>query len=505
MIINQLKSLSDLFRKIVFLVLLTTVYTNSFSQKIKYSGSKMSTGGKGIIKLRGNVVLTQGSTTIYCDKADMRKSANSFTAYDNIKVLQGAQTIYSDNLVYTGNNRFGKFRNNVKLVDDQMTLTTDFLDFNGITNSGYFYNGGEVVDSSGTLRSKTGYYFPDESLYFFKDSVVVETEDYTIYSDTLKYNTEREIVYVFGPTEIIGDSNYIYCENGLYDMKNNRGQFSENAFLKNDRQYMEADSLYYDRNAQLGEGFGNVWLKDSLENMILNGNYARYREEPEFALITGNALFMQISSIDTMFMHADTIMSNFDTTGLYRQIHAFNKVKTFRYDLQMMCDSLVYSFADSVIYLYREPVIWSEEHQIFADKIEVHTKNNVTDYVILDKDAMIISQLDTSKFNQIRGKAMIGYIKENALYKIAVDGSGQTIYYAEDKDAIIGVNKAESSEIIIHLGDKKVEQIVFKDNPLCTLYPLSDLSDEEMKMKEFIWLDKHRPKNKNDIFIWLER
>ncbi len=36
-----------------------------------------------------------------------------------------------------------------------------------------------------------GYYYTKEKLFFFKDSVVVVNPDYTMYSDTLKYNTDN--------------------------------------------------------------------------------------------------------------------------------------------------------------------------------------------------------------------------------------------------------------------------------------------------------------------------
>ncbi len=61
-------------------------------------------------------------------------------------------------------------------------------------------------------------------------------------------------------------------------------------------------------------------------------------------------------------------------------------------------------------------------------------------------DAFIISREDSGKFNQITGRSMTGYIRNNELTRIDVNGNAQTIYYAKDGKTFIGVNKAQSSE-----------------------------------------------------------
>lgn len=42
---------------------------------------------------------------------------------------------------------------------------------------------------------------------------------------------------------------------------------------------------------------------------------------------------------------------------------------------------------------------------------------------------MIVNQMDTVKFNQIKGRNMIGHMQNNELYLVDVDGNGETLYY----------------------------------------------------------------------------
>ena len=95
---------------------------------------------------------------------------------------------------------------------------------------------------------------------------------------------------------------------------------------------------------------------------------------------------------------------------------------------------------------------------------------------------------------------MIGYIRNNKLSQVDVFGNGQTIYYTKDKEEIVGVNYAESSDLVIFMNNNEVARINLKKDPSGTLYPPGDLKETELK--GFRWLDAIRPKSKYDIFFW---
>lgn len=490
----------------ILLIGLLFIAGNVFSQgkiKILNADKQVGSGGKDIFT--GNVAFQQNQFIVRCDKVVITRETRVCDAIGNIHVTQGESiNIYSETLTYDGNTQMGKFRRNVKLVDDSMTLTTEYLDFNAKDNSGYFYNGGHVVDSTGTLESKSGYYYPKDRMYFFKDSVVVKNDDYTLYSDTLKYNIDNKIAFVHGPTEIVSDSSYLYCENGWYDMENDIAQFSENAYLKNNRQRLSGDSLYYDQNKGIGRAFENIVLYDSVENVVIRGNYGEYHESPENALVTDSALFIHIHEGDSLFLHADTLYSHYDSTGAYQILKAFHRAKIYRFNLQAQSDSIVYSFEDSVINMYKKPVVWSEEHQITAEHIKLHTRQNTPDYIEILNSAFIVSQEDTVYFNQIKGNKMIGYFRDNVLYRVDVKQDGKSLYFVSDEQDIIGVNKSQSPEMNIFIKDNKPVRIVFGQKPTATLHPLRELSDNDLKLSDFIWLENHRPYTKDDIFLWIE-
>lgn len=221
---------------------------------------------------------------------------------------------------------------------------------------------------------------------------------------------------------------------------------------------------------------------------------------PESNRLPGDTLLPQapdtgILPLDTL--SADSIKSPKDA----RLVLAYNKVRFFRENMQGKCDSLVYWSKDSTIQLYTEPVIWSGKNQITANYIEIINRSKDPDEIRMKEDAFIIAMEDDSlRFNQIKGKNMTGFVRENKLYKIDVNGNGQSNYYARDKNGIIGLNKAESSNITIYMNEGKVKKIAFIKSPEGELKPLGELEESDKLLPGFKWQEEFRPKNKEDIF-----
>jgi len=136
-----------------------------------------------------------------------------------------------------------------------------------------------------------------------------------------------------------------------------------------------------------------------------------------------------------------------------------------------------------------------------AQVIKLYTRNQAIYKAELENGAFIIAPDDTLFFNQLKGKNMVGYIKDNNLYKIDVEGNAQTIYYPRDNGFVIGANKAESSDMTIYLDHGKINDIIMRIAPNGTLKPPIFLTEEESSLTGFRWLEDYRPKTKTDIYI----
>lgn len=454
----------------------------------------------GAYRLIHNVVFRHQGALMYCDSAYFYKETNSLDAFENVHINQGDTVdIYGDFLHYNGNTKVAEIRRNVRLEGKNTTLRTQWLDFDLGSNIGYYTRYADIESGEDRLSSVKGYYYSDAQMYFFRDSVVLKNPEYTIYSDTLKYDAPDRTAYFFGPTEIIGDSSYIYCESGWYNTQSNISTLRKKALVQNKTQTIKADTLYYERETGYGEGFSNIEVRDDEQNVILYGNRAIIHQDEDRAMMTDSAMFVYITEDDSVFVHADTLRAMPDTSG-NRQLSAYYGVRLYKSDLQGACDSLFYSTSDSILRLFDTPVLWSGENQLSADYMEIWTRNRQIDQMHLKQLALIVNREDTSRYNQIKGKSMVCYFADNQLSRIIARGNGQSVYYAKDNDKLIGVNVAESSDLVIEFNGNEVDNILFLVKPKAVLYPLAIAPRDALILKDFKWEEEKRPRSRYDIF-----
>ncbi|HZH73969.1 MAG TPA: OstA-like protein [Mariniphaga sp.] len=452
-------------------------------------------------RLVGNLRIRHESMLLWADSAYTYSDNNRVDAFGNVRINQGdTLNLYANKIHYNGDQSHAQAFHNVRLINKTTTLYTDSLDFDMISNVGYYEHKGKIVDSLNTLTSQVGRYYTETDMAHFYGDVVGFNDNYTLNSDTLIYNTQTGKVFIVGPTTIKDSLNVLYAEDGWYETNTGEAELLKNPIIYNDTQRLTADYIKYNEADGQGRALGDVWMEDFDNKIIVSGQTANYSDQMEIATVTDSAVFMMYSEKDTLFMHADTLRTIPDTIPDEKLVLAYYGTRFFRTDLQGMCDSLVYFSKDSVVQLFNDPVLWSNNHQLSADKIEMKQHVNSPDEVHLTNNGFIISKLDSGRFDQIKGRTMIGYIVNNELNKIDVNGNGQTLYYARQNEEIIGLNRVESSKITIRFKEGNIFKISFLQAPEGLLKPLLGLTEEEKTLSGFDWKVKQRPMSKHDIF-----
>ncbi len=448
-------------------------------------------------RLNGNVRLMHNDLYMNCDSAWYYIDSNEVLAYSNIHIWQG-DTIHirGQFLTYNGNTRKAVLTEDVELSDKEMRLFTDEIDYDVSTQVANYDTGGRVLNGDNTLTSIVGIYYSDQKMIHFRDSVRIVNPDYVMTADTMRYDTGREIVWFAGPTEAVGDSIYLYCENGWSDTRNDVSQLMKNAILDNREQRITGDTLWYDEKSGKGEAFGHVTITDTTDNITGGGNYAWYEKRPERFLLTGTPWFSMFTDDDTLTLRADTLRAIpvTDTAGVdHRLLKAFYGCTIFSREMQGKCDSLSYSFQDSVIRLYDDPIVWSRENQMTADSIALFTVNSKADRMEMYNKAFVVSEVDTARYDQISGKNLSGFFVDNRLHRIKVTGNGEAIYYVVDGNELVGVNRARSSTIEIFFEDSKIVEIYQNQSPDGTLNPPLKVPDTDMRLEGYRWHPDLRP------------
>ena len=391
------------------------------------------------------------------------------------------------------------------MENGQVTLFTDSLNYERLPNIGYYFEGGMIVDSLNQLSSFYGQYSPDTKWAYFNDSVKLENERFTLYSDTLHYNTESKLANILGPSIIVSDSGEIRTSRGWYDTVKNTSSLLDRSEVQSGTRILIGDSIAYDRELGFGEVFGNMSLIDTLNQVTLEGQYGYYNERTEYAFATDSARFLEYSQGDTLFLHADTLeMMTVDST--YREIKAYYGVRFYRFDLQGVCDSMLFDTRDTLLYMFKEPIIWNEQYQMYGDTILIYMNDSTIDYAHVRQFAMAAQYVDTTYYNQLKGNDLKAYFEGKAVRQIDVSGSAESIFYPiEDDGAMIGLNETKSGFLTIWVKDNKLERLKIWPTPTGSLTPIPDLKPDMKYLKDFYWFDYIRPKNKDDIYQVVKR
>jgi lipopolysaccharide export system protein LptA len=453
--------------------------------------------------LKGNVIFRHDSTYLFCDSAYLYQSSNSLEAFSNVRLEQGDTLfIYGDYLIYEGNTCLAKMREDVRMENNNLTLFTDNFNFDRIQNIGYFFNGGTLVDSVNELTSVYGQYSPGTKIATFKNEVHLANPQFVLNSDTLIYHTVSKIATIVGPTVIESDSGTIYSNLGWYNTVSDESVLYERSTVvsKDRTKTMTADSLFYNRNTGLGEAFGNMVLNDTLQKTILLGNYGYYDQANNFAFATDSAQMIEYSQGDSLFFHADTLQMK--TIGQEKEFSAFYGVRFYRTDLQGVCDSLQFNTADSILNLYKNPILWNTGYQLTGDTIRILFNDTTIEKVEVLNYAFSIEETDTTYFNQLKGKNLYAFFQEGELNRVEVHGNAESIYYPieEDGASFIGQNNTQSSYMLITVKNRKPVKILWYPQPQGEMIPIPDLTPEKKYLKDFVNYNYIRPKNKEEIF-----
>ena len=207
-----------------------------------------------------------------------------------------------------------------------------------------------------------------------------------------------------------------------------------------------------------------------------------------------------IDSVDSINnLQKDTVNKS---DSAVRYFLAFHHVRIFNDSLQSVCDSLFLSAKDSVFRLYYDPVVWSGHSQIAGDTIFLYTKNKKAERLYVFERGMIVNKTTQGFYNQMAGKTINGYFKDGAIDYMRVKGSqSESIYYAQDEDsAYVGMNRASGDVIDLYFKNDDLIKVLFVNDIKGKFYPMKQIPEDQRFLKNFIWLDDKRPKNKLELF-----
>lgn len=463
----------------------------------------------------GNVIFRRGDMFMYCDSARFYTSptlpADSMEAFGHIRMEQGDTLfLFGDAMEYSGSQElatvWGNDGQDVRLINRDVTLTAPVVYYSMLMELGYYDNGGTLTDPKNTLTSLEGEYAPPtKEANFYRrvrlNGVSDQGDSIRVYTDTLLYNTDTRIAELPVSARIIGKDGDVYTTNGTFNTGLNTAILLDRSRVHTPKgNTLTGDSLVYDNNTGIGEAFGSMVLTDSARQMTVEGDYGFYNQLTDSAYCTGHARLMEYSQPEVLYLHGKEIRM-FTAPDSSRLTIINPRVRFWRTDLQGVCDSMTFVSTDSTLRMDYDPIVWSDNRQIFGNRIIVHLNDSTVDKAILPDFGFMAEQIEDPYYNQLSGKEMIALFDNGELRRLDVNGSVQAIMLPQEEDSTYNkIANVESSFLSAIFKTRELERAKLWDETTGTVTPLYLAKRSLLKLPKFRWEDSIRPKSPDDIW-----
>lgn len=514
------------------------------------------------IRAYGNVdIMKGGSSSAKADYVEYVGNTAQAFMRGNVQIFDNGSQLITDNLTYNLRTKVGIYKNGGQLISDGTTVSSDYGKYNGKSKQSYFKGNVFITSAESDIESKELTYntdskvivFLDESTVYSNEAVIetskgtyyqksgnakfsrrttIETDDQIITANKLTYNKSNGSGKAQGNVIVYDkkENTELYARLVNYNKETGSGNAKGKVkIIDNDENtILYADATDYNKITGYGIAKGHVRYIDTTENIELNAGKAEFNEHNDFLLATIKPYLTTITDNDTILIVADTMISmksvhdtllnkrinykkgssflllhqkQFEVYDDKKNIVCFYNVQVYADSMQAVCDSLIYLQNDSTFKLYKKPVVWSADQQAEGDTIYLYMANDKIERTELRTNSFIFNDTKYPKmYNQVKGRDIDAFFKDNEIQRAVVMGNAESIYYATDEsDKFVGLNRAAGARIKMLFENKQVQRIVFYNQPKGTFYPMEKIKEADRFVDGFKWKEELRPKSRDQL------
>ena len=506
---------------------------------------------KRIAYLTNNVKLTDGKGVLTTKNLEYDVNTKVGIYRKGGKVVNKNTVLTSEEGYYYADLKDVYFKKNVKLKDPKYELESDSLLYNTEFETARFIAETFIIDSNNrTIRTREGYYNQQTGIAEFGKRPVVQDGAIQATGEKMYSDDVTGITQIIGRAILIDTATdrTVLADEIFFNNKTESFLATKKPLMiirqENDSMFIAADTLFsaklsdlyskIDSTKELSNdkngGNDSIGKKEVLQEIIPENLNKRDSTNPSPVVnrnlnvltipnknqdsIIKNGALNEIINVNTKKADSTNISAE-KTSGLKKEnviefnakdstnryFEAYRNVRIYSDSLQAVCDSMFYSFKDSVFRLYDNPVVWSKESQITGDTILLYTKNKKADKMEILRNSFIASLVQNDIFNQIRSARMDAYFKEGSIDSVRANGRAESIYFIQDEDsAFTGINQSTSDLMDIFFRNRELERVVFRGKVKGTIWPMQKKTPLEMRLPNFKWLNERRPKSKFELY-----
>lgn len=470
-------------------------------------------GRSRVAQLRENVVLENPSTQLYTDHLDYDRVSDIAYYFNGGSVVDAQNTLTSEYGEFRPATNDAEFRTNVKLVNDSTTMTTEHLFYNTTTRIARYIGQTHIASDSGYIISTRGVYDLNNDVGILLDRSQLYSGAKMLTGDSIYYDGIAKRGEAFGQMEIADTAQHIrlFGDYGFFDDGRNYAFASSRAYALD---YSQPDTLYVGADTLELISLRRA-IADSLRPKVSRLDQDPRREAGQVvrdsvSLPMPSDSIISSEGTDSLQKLADTLQpveSKVEeaSDSLSRMLRAYSRVRIYRRDAQAVADSMSYSSIDSVLSLYRSPMMWSEGRQVSGDTIVFLFRSRKLERVDILANAVAVEKIPktTDYYNQLQGERIYAYMQDSAIREMIVDGDSiESVFYLQEEggEEYIGLDRRTSKRVHAWFENKAVQKVLWRGPVAGKAYPLAMATAPEVnRLARFNWSVELRPSSGADV------
>lgn len=443
-----------------------------------------------------------------------------FDGKNRLESKKGEYSPSSKEAIVEENVRLKSYRPN-----DTLTLENDYLYYNTVTHLALFTVPTVITSKDGWIESTRGVYDTEtKQAKLFDHSIVRTKRKTTLEGDTLFYDQHKNYGEAWGNMVLVDSTQQseLYGKYGYYSERADSAFVTGRALAK---EYSKGDTIYIHgryltsvrkiNNLERVIAVDTVWTEvvpevpatltnltdstftDSIPTLATPS--IQFAENTDSLTTSADSLALApiLPQPTRTFSLVNRTEQYVDTTHV---ITAWPRVRIFRDDVQGLCDSLVFTQADSVIHMHYHPIVWSEERQIFGNIIDLYVNDSTVERAVLPDFGFMAQHIEDQFYNQLTGKSMKAWFNDGELTRTLIEGSVEGIMFPEENDSTINkLVNFKTANLDGYFENQNMKRMKMWAQTNGEAIPLYLAKYTDLHLPQFKWYEEMRPTKPEDV------
>lgn len=499
-----------------------------YADKLFYDGqqrlARLKNGpSRSKVTVQNRRVTITADSLFYSSTQDRGWYENGGRLEDAVNVLTSDQGEYSPSQKaadFYGNVHLRSKRNGNQLLTDTLFYSTATNVARIVSRTDIWGTTDTIVTYSGTYNTRTGQAnLTSRSTVSHTDSnhnVTKLTADIIVYDRATRISTARMFDDARGKPMVLTDTAHktqIISRYGEYNDATRSAFATGNPLLieysRPDTNYMRADTIYtyVVRKNVLPDYTGEqkeILAELMEEQRRLDAEYDSLQTAYKARIEEGDTTAVEPVKTDLIAsdrrLHRDSVLKEFAEATAVRHARFFNQ------QIQAIADTMHFRQFDSLLYLKRKPIIWSDERQVMGDTIIAHFNDSTVDRARI-VGGFVAEHVAEDFYNQMKGKLMLATFADQKLKHLDVDDNVEVVLLPQEKDSTFNkIVRAESEHMSVNMNGDDLEKLKMWAAVDGTVTPLFKLKAGAQYLPGFSWQEALRPKREwyYGRWVWVD-